>query len=79
MGKVIRCYKSNKDASIIFTDYYEIVGDMKFKKSKELFKKRVCIWPLKYKLFNKMKYFKRFSLKYHKARPLLKSCVYTDT
>lgn len=65
--EVIKCYKLNKDASIIFTDYYEIIGDMKFKKSKELFKKRICIWPLKYKLFNKMKYFKRISLKYHKA------------
>lgn len=65
--EVIKCYKKNKDASIIFTDYYEIFGDKKIKKSKGLLKKRLCIWPLKYGLFNNKKYFKRLSLKYHKA------------
>ena len=65
--EIINFYKKNKDVSILFTDYYEIVGDKKLKKSKELFKKRFFIWPLKYRFFNKRKYFKRLSLKYHKA------------
>ena len=65
--EIINSYKKNKDVSILFTDYYEIVGDKKLKKSKELFKKRFFIWPLKYRFFNKSKYFKRLSLKYHKA------------
>ena len=65
--KILSCYQENKDASIMFTDYYEIDGACKIKKSKSLFKKRLCVWLLKYKCFNKSKYFKRLALKYHKA------------
>lgn len=65
--EIIKCYKNNKDASIIFTDYYEIIGARKFKKSKELLKKRICVWLLKYNFFNKNKFFKRFALRFHKA------------
>ena len=65
--EIIKCYKKNKDASIIFTDYYEIVGDKKVKYSKTLLKKRIFIWLLRYEFFNKRKYFRRLSLKYHNA------------
>lgn len=65
--EIINCYNKNKDASIIFTDYYEIIGDKKRKKSKQLFKKRICIWPLKYRFLNKICFFKRFSLAFHNA------------
>ena len=65
--EVINCYENNKDASIIFTDNYEIIGDKKIKRSMRLFKKRICIFLLKYNFLNKYKYFKRLALKYHKA------------
>lgn len=65
--EIIGAYKKVNDATIFFTDYYEILGDKKVKKSKGLLKKRICIWPLKYSFFNKKKYFKRLALKYHKA------------
>ena len=63
--EVINCYKKNKNASIIFTDYYEIVKDKKVKHSKTLLKKRIFIHWLKYSKLNKYKYFKRLALKYH--------------
>ena len=62
--EVINSYKKNKDASIIFTDSYLIVGDKKIKKNKNLFKKRLLSHFLKYKRLNHLKYFKRLSLKY---------------
>jgi len=65
--EVINCYQSNKDASIIFTDFYEIKGDQKIKNSKNLFKKRIFIYMLKYRIFNNKKFFKRLSLRFYKA------------
>lgn len=65
--EIINCYKENKDAAIIFTDYYEIVGDKKVKHSKTLWKKRLFIKLLKYRSFNKNKHFKRNALRYHNS------------
>lgn len=65
--EIIKCYKKNKSASIIFTDYYEILCDKKIKYSKNLFKKRLFIWLLQYDFFNKRKYFRRLALKYQNA------------
>lgn len=61
--EIINCYNKNKDATIIFTDNYEIHGDKKIKKSKKLFWKRYFLLPLKFKLFQKIKFFKLRSLR----------------
>lgn len=62
--EVINCYKKNKDANLIFTDYYEIHKDTIVKHNWTLFKKRLMIWPLKYRFFQDKKHYKKRSLKY---------------
>ena len=61
--EILACYKKNKDATIIFTDNYEIHGDKKIKKSKKLFWIRYFLLPLKFKIFQKSKFFKLRSLR----------------
>ena len=61
--EILKCFKKNKDATIIFTDNYEIKNDTKIKKSKELFIKRIFLLPLKYSFFQKKKYFKLRALR----------------
>lgn len=65
--EVIKCYEKNKDANIIFTDYYEIHKDVKVKHSLTLLKKKFKILPLKHRIFQNKKYFKIRSLKYGQA------------
>ena len=61
--EILNCYKKNKKATIIFTDNYEIYIDKKIKKSKKLFWKRYFLLPLKFSIFQKMKFFKLRSLR----------------
>ena len=56
--EIINCYKKNTDATIIFTDNYEIEKEKKIKKSKKLFWKRYFLFPLKFKFFQNKKFFK---------------------
>lgn len=62
--EVLECYKNNKDATIIFTNYYEINNDKKIMHSKELFKKRFFIKLLQYPIFQNKKFFKLNSLRF---------------
>ena len=64
--EIIECYKKNKDATIIFTDNYEIEKEKKIKKSKSLFWKRYFLLPLKYSLFQKNKFYKLRALRREK-------------
>ena len=62
--EILKSYEQNKNASIIFTDHYEVSND---KKIKENLKKRIIkslLKPLKYKRLQNKKYFKKLSLKY---------------
>jgi hypothetical protein len=61
--EIKKCYKKNKDATIIFTDNYEIHNDKKIKKSKKLFRIRYYLLPLKFRLFQNKKFFKLRSLR----------------
>lgn len=61
--EIIDCYKKNHDATIIFTDNYEIDGMRKIKKSKNLFWKRYYLFPLKFRLFQNKVFFKLRSLR----------------
>ncbi len=61
--EIKKCYKKNKDATIIFTDNYEIHGDKKIKKSKKLFWIRYYLFPLRFSLFQNKKFFKLRSLR----------------
>ena len=64
--EILKKYRDNKDATIIFTSNYEIDGDKKIKKSKKLFWKRYFLLPLSFKLFQKIKFFKLRSLRREK-------------
>lgn len=65
--EVIKEYKNNnKDASIFFTDIYELDNDKIIRKSKDLFRRRFKLWPLKFKRFQSNKYFKLRTLKKEK-------------
>ena len=64
--EIISCYKKNKDATIIFTDNYEIKKEKKIKKSKSLFWKRYFLLPLKYSLLQKNKFYKLRALRREK-------------
>lgn len=64
--EIKRCYKKNKEATIIFTDNYEIHKDKKIKKSKKLFWIRYHLWPLNLSFFQNKKYFKLRSLRHDK-------------
>lgn len=61
--EILSCYKKNPDATIIFTDNYEINNEVKIKKSKKLSQKRYYLYPLKFSFFQKKKYFKLKCLK----------------
>ena len=61
--EILNCYKRNKDATIIFTDNYEIHNDEKIKKSKKLFWIRYHLFPLRFSIFQNKKFIKLRSLK----------------
>lgn len=60
--QIIRKYDKNKNAIIIFTDYYEIKKGEKVYKNKNLLIKRILLTPLKLNM--KGKWAKRFVIKY---------------
>ena len=64
--EIIKCYKKHKDATIIFTDNYEIKDDNKVTKSKKLFIKRWHLFPLQYSFLQNKKIFKIRSLRRNK-------------
>ena len=64
--EILETYKKNKDATIIFTDNYEIRKDKKINHSRELSRKRYYLYPLKFRFFQNKKYFKLRALKKEK-------------
>ena len=61
--EIVKCYKKNKEATILFTDNYEIYVDKKITNSKKLFWKRYFLLPLKFSFFQNKKFFKLRSLR----------------
>ena len=64
LKEIISFYENNQEATFIFTDYYEIVGDRKVIYNKNLLKKRYFNGLLKYKCLQNKKIIKRRALKY---------------
>ncbi len=64
--EILKTYKKNKQATIIFTDNYEIHNDKKIKNSKKLFWKRYFLFPLRFSFFQNKKFFKLRSLRREK-------------
>ena len=61
--EIVEAYKKNKNASIIFTDYYELRGKNKISNNSNLKIKRLLLLPLKTHFLGKFKHWKRFVLK----------------
>ena len=61
--EILSCYKKNPDATIIFTNNYEIEKERKIHKSKKLFKKRYHLFPLRFSFFQNKTFFKLRSLR----------------
>lgn len=61
---IVNMYEKDKNASIIFTDYYEIREKKKVFSNKNLKIKRILLFPLKFKFLRKIKFFKRLSLRF---------------
>lgn len=57
--EIVNKYNKNKNSIIIFSDYYEIKNDKKIYKNTILKIKRILLFPLKFKLLNNSKFFKR--------------------
>lgn len=56
--EILACYHKNKDATIIFTDNYEIEKEKKIRKSKKLFWKRYFLFPLRFSFLQTNTFFK---------------------
>lgn len=61
---VVDEYKKYNDASIIFTDYYEIRGNDKIKSNINLKIKRVLLFPIRLKYLSRFKFIKRLILRF---------------
>ena len=59
---MVDMYNKNKDAVIIFSDYYEIRDEEKVFSNTNLKIKRVLLFPLKFKKLSKYKFIKRMSI-----------------
>ena len=64
--EILKIYEKNKDATIIFTDNYEINDTRKILKSKRLRRKKYYLLPLKYRICQNKVYFKMRSLRKEK-------------
>ena len=64
--EILKAYKTSKDATIIFTDNYEIKDAKKIKKSRQLFLKRFFLFPLSISFFQNKKFFKMRALRRNK-------------
>lgn len=64
--EILKAYQKDKNASIIFTDNYEIDKDKMIFKNKRLLQRRFYVYPLSIKYFQDKKYFKRRCLKRNK-------------
>jgi len=64
--EILKKYKENPDATIIFTNNYQIEGDKKILNNRLLRKSRYYLFPLKYKFFQNKKYFKLRSVRKEK-------------
>lgn len=61
---VVDAYCRYPDASIIFTDYYEIRNNKKDYLNINLFIKRILVIPLRIKYFSKFKFWKRWVIRF---------------
>ncbi len=66
-SRVVSKYLKNKNASIIFTDYYEIRDEKKVNSNLNLKIKRVLLFPLRFNCLGKCKFFRRWVIRFGNA------------
>lgn len=64
--EILKVYEKQKDATIIFTDNYQIKEDKKIIKNKALRRSHYYLYPLKYRFFQNKKFFKLRSIRKEK-------------
>ena len=64
---VVDVYNKYNNASIIFTDYYEIRNNNKVISNTNLIIKRLLLFPLRFKFLGKYKFFKRWVIRFGNA------------
>lgn len=61
--EILKNYKKHPNATILFTDNYQIIGDEKIINNKKLRRERYHLYPLKYSFFQNKLFFKFRSVK----------------
>jgi len=61
---IVDQYNRHKDSIIIFSDYYEIRGNKKVYRNKNLTIKRILLFPLRIKAISKLRFVKRLILSF---------------
>ncbi len=61
---IVEAYQKYKNASIIFTDYYEIRNDKKVYSNVNLIIKRILLFPLRCKYLGKFVFWKRWGIRF---------------
>lgn len=65
--EIIKKFNTRRDASIIFSDYYEIRKEGKIYKNINLIIKRILLLPIKINIFSKLTFGKRLILRFGNA------------
>lgn len=63
-SNIVKYYNKYNDSLMIFTDYYEIRGENKEYINKNLFIKRILLFPLRIRIISKYKFIKRLVLRF---------------
>lgn len=63
-SNIVKYYNKYNDSLMIFTDYYEIRGENKEYTNKNLFIKRILLFPLRIRIISKYKFIKRLVLRF---------------
>lgn len=65
--EIVKLYEKNQEATILFTDYYEIKNDKKVETNTNLKIKRILLFPLRVMKSSKSTFIKRFVLRFGNA------------
>lgn len=63
-NEIVKMFESNRNSTILFTDYYEIKNDSKVSTNTNLKIKRILLSPLRVLKSSNMKFIKRFILRF---------------
>ena len=77
--RVVDSYQKYSDSVILFTDYYEIRGDKKTLSNINLKIKRILLFPLRFRILSKYRFFKRWVIRFGNGICCPAVCFVKDT